>query len=124
MMKLKSMAASMLLLSVVAVSCDDTTDTIGQSLTDNVDKVKVLTDTFKVSTRSIKADSVYARSTTGTLGRIQDPETGAYVTGNFTTTFHVLDDVKKLPKDSLRSWRTRATLDYLFRTMRAILWQR
>ena len=106
MMKLKSMAASMLLLSAVAVSCDDTTDTIGQSLTDNVDKVKVLTDTFKVSTRSIKADSVYARSTTGTLGRIQDPETGAYVTGNFTTTFHVLDDVKKMPKDSLYSYQT------------------
>ena len=98
------MAALMLLLSAVAVSCDDSTDTIGGSLTDDTDKVQIVTDTFKVSTRSIKADSVYARTSTGCLGRLQDPETGAFVTGNFTTTFHVLDGVKIWPVDSLYTY--------------------
>ena len=35
------MAACALLLSMVAVSCNDNTDTIGQTLTDNMDQVRI-----------------------------------------------------------------------------------
>lgn len=73
-------------------ACDDTTDTIGQTLTDNMDHLNIVTDTFNVTTRSIVADSVLSRSTTGYLGKIKDPETGAYVTGDFMVQFHTLDN--------------------------------
>ena len=52
-MKLKSIAALVLLLSMVFIACSDNTDTIGQSLTDNLDHVQISTDTFTVSTKSI-----------------------------------------------------------------------
>lgn len=104
-MKLKNLAAVVLSISLVAVSCDDTTDNIGQSLTDNMDRIKIYTDTFNVSTRSIKADAVLSRTTTGTLGRIVDPETGTQITGDITTTFHVIEDGNTLKKDSLACYQ-------------------
>ena len=80
--------AGLLLASLFVVSCDDTTDNIGSSLTDNVDKLNVMTDTFKVTTRSIEAGPVLSRSITGYLGKVRDPETGAYTTSNFMTQFY------------------------------------
>ena len=66
-MKLNCLSVIVLLLSMVVVSCDDTTDTIGQSLTDNMDHVKIYTDTFTVSTQSIKAGPVLSRTVIVTL---------------------------------------------------------
>ena len=97
----------MFLVSATAIfaSCDDTTNDIGTSLLHNMDNLAVTTDSFVVSSRSIAADSVYSRATTGYLGRIKDPETGTYVTGNFMTQFHMLEDYANLfPKaDSIVS---------------------
>jgi len=86
-------------------ACDDTTDEIGTSLTHDMDNLDVTTDTFQVSTRSIVADSVYARTTVSYLGKIRDPETGSYITGSFMTQFHVLEDYENtFPKaDSIVS---------------------
>ena len=80
------------LCAFVMISCDDTTDSIGTSLTNTNDHLKITTDTFLVSSRSILADSVLSRSNTGYLGRIKDPETGATITGNFMAQFHVQED--------------------------------
>lgn len=88
----------MVLLATCLTSCDDTTDTIGQTLTDNMDHLHIVTDTFTVTTRSIVADSVLSRSTTGFLGKVKDPETGAYVSGDFMMQFHTLDNFA-LPAD-------------------------
>ena len=55
-------------------ACDDTTDTIGASLTDNMDNLKISTDSFRVSSRSVLADSVLSKNATGYLGRVKDPE--------------------------------------------------
>lgn len=84
----------MFLVSAAALftSCDDTTDNIGTSLLHNMDNLSVTTDSFIVASRSIAADSVFSRSTTGYLGKIKDPETNSYVTGNFMTQFHMLED--------------------------------
>ena len=60
------------------LSCDDTTDTLGNSLTNEADHFEILTDTFFVSTRSILADSVLSRNQYSYLGRIKDPETGTF----------------------------------------------
>ena len=78
-------------LMTAMTACDDTTDTLGSSLTDNMDNLKISTDSFRVSTRSFLADSVLSKNTTGYLGRVKDPETGAYVTGNFMVQFHTLE---------------------------------
>ena len=94
----------MLLVAVAMMTaCDDTTDTIGISLENNMDNLQVSADTFSVSTRSIVADSVYSRNTTGYLGRIRDPETGVYISGDFMTQFHTIEDYTFPSIDSLVS---------------------
>ena len=90
-----------ILAALILSSCDDTTNDIGISLTDNVDKLAIATSTFEASSRSVAVDSVVSRSTTGYLGRIKDPETDAYVTGDFMTQFNCLEGYQLTPKDSL-----------------------
>jgi hypothetical protein len=65
---------------------------MGNSLTIPVDKFTVTTDTFNVSTRSIIADSVLARSSSCYIGRLKDPETGSYVSCDFTTQLSLLEN--------------------------------
>ena len=65
-MKKAAFAAILLLASsCLFLACDDTTETIGTSLTDDLDRLTISSDTFNVSTRSILADSVFSRSTIG-----------------------------------------------------------
>ena len=82
-------------------ACDDTTDNIGGSLIDNPDKLTVKADTFQLSTRTIMADSVIARNITGYLGRVKDPETGNYVTGDFMAQLHPLSNYQIAAADSI-----------------------
>ena len=89
--------------SVILVSCDDTTNEIGVSLTDNVDHLEVSTSTFYARTRSVPVKSVVARSTQGYLGRIKDPETGAYITGDFMTQFYCMEGYTLSSIDSVAS---------------------
>ena len=88
---------------VAVVSCDEDTASMGNSLTESVDKFVISTDTFTVSTRSIMSDSVLARSTYSYLGSLVDPETGAYVSCDYTTRFNILESTAPylLPDDSL-----------------------
>lgn len=100
-MKLKHLAALSLLFSMTFAACSDNTDTIGQSLTDNMDHVQIYTDTFTVTTRSIEAGAVVSRTQTGLIGRIKDPETGAYITGDMMTQLHIPEGFYMISKDSL-----------------------
>ena len=79
-MKLKYLVGVMLTMFILS-SCDDTTNEIGTSLIHDMDNLDVTTDTFKVSSRTLVADSVYSRSTYGYLGTIRDPETGNVIKG-------------------------------------------
>ncbi len=87
----------------IAIACDDNTDTLGTTLINNMDHLEITTDTFILTTRSIVADSVLARSTTSYLGTIRDPETGEYITSNYMTQFHTLEDYIFPGIDSLES---------------------
>ncbi len=91
-MKIKQLAVFAFVGAMIA-ACTDTTDTIGNSLTDTTDRLDISTDTFEVSTRSIAVDSVLSRSIYNYLGHIKDPETGTYVTSNYTTQFTVLENI-------------------------------
>ena len=59
-------------LTIATVSCNDTTDTLGISLTDDADVVYVASKEFNVSSNSVAASNVVSRSRTGYLGRIKD----------------------------------------------------
>ena len=102
-MKYKALAT--VVLAAFLTACDDTTNEIGTSLLHDMDSFTVSTDSFNVESRSIVADSVYARTTTGYLGKVRDPETGSYITGHFMTQFHVQEDyANTFPKaDSIAS---------------------
>lgn len=102
-MKLKFLLGVAVASLLAFSACDDTTDDIGISLTDNVDHLEVSTSTFYATSRSVGIPSVVSRSTIGYLGRIKDPETGAHITGDFMTQFNCLEGYKVAPIDSIAS---------------------
>ena len=54
--------------TVAFTACDDTTDTIGSSLSNLTDAVEVGTASFDIPSNSIMADSVLSNSLTGYIG--------------------------------------------------------
>ena len=84
--------AGIVLTALAFSACDDNTDDVGASLTNRLDKFQIVTDTFAVSTRSLLVDSVITHSKYTYLGRIKDPETGAYVTSSYSTQFMHLEE--------------------------------
>ncbi len=84
--------AVLTLAAIGMTSCDTTTDTIGSSLNDNRDGLQISAQAYSVASRSIVADSVLSRNITGYLGKVRDPETGAYITGDFMAQFNNLED--------------------------------
>ena len=85
-------------------ACDEDTGSVGSMLTNDVDQLEVSSSVFKVSSRSVGAESILARSSLGYLGRIKDPETGAYITTDFMTQFNCLENYKLTPIDSIASY--------------------
>jgi len=83
-------------------SCDEDTLTIGNSLTNEGDKLNMVAEVFPyVTTQTLVADSVLTSSPTCYLGNVKDPETEAEVKSEFTTQFHVLEDLYVSPKEYL-----------------------
>ena len=105
-MRKEFIVACVLIACIGIVSCDDTTDTIGGSLVDNTDKLNVKADTFNVTSNTLLAENIIARTSTGYLGRIEDPETMTTVTGNLMSQFHVLSNYELPAKDSIVSHDT------------------
>ncbi len=102
-MKFKYLA-SLALATLIFTSCDDTTGNIGSgTLIDNSDNLNIVTDTFEVATRSIVADSVLSRNYTGYIGKVRDPETGAYLSCDFMTQFYLAENFEFPEKDSIKS---------------------
>lgn len=68
-----------LLLSALAYfGCDDNTGTLGMGMLPPTDGLKAEVTTFNVETKSILVDSVFAKTSTGYVGKFTDPEFGAY----------------------------------------------
>ena len=84
----KLIMAGIAMMSVAIFSCDDETTTVGNSTTTLADQFVILTDTFDVATRSIKSDSVMSKGSYTYLGRIKDPETGSYISSDFSVRFN------------------------------------
>ena len=89
----KWLMAGIAMLAIAISSCNENTEALGYSLTSDADRFSLVPDTFQIdSTKSIKADSVLARSSYCYIGCIKDPETGAYISSDFTTQFHLLEN--------------------------------
>ena len=89
----KWLMAGIAMLAIAISSCNEDTNTLGYSLTSDADRFSLVPDTFQIdSTKSIKADSVLARSSYCYIGCIKDPETGAYISSDFTTQFNLLEN--------------------------------
>lgn len=101
-MKLKSLLI-VLCAALAFVACDDETGSLGSSLTSNMDHLEISTDTFTLKTRSIAIDSVLAKSSVSLLGSIRDPETGEYISANYMTQFHTLENYALPSLDSIVS---------------------
>lgn len=98
---MKRLLFPLLILVAVFTSCDDTTDGLGATLIDISDNIDVTSATFNVKSESVIMDSVLSRSSIGYLGKIKDPQTGAYITSNFSTQFHTLSNYRFPDKDSI-----------------------
>lgn len=102
-MKIKSIIG-VAAIALAMASCTETTDSIGSSLSELVDGVDVQAQSFDVSSNSLVADSVLSSNSTGYLGRVRDPETGAYVTGNFMAQFFNLENYRFPDHDNMVSY--------------------
>ena len=88
-MKLKYLYT--LLLGTLLWSCDDTTSGIGDSTIAAGDSIPAGAAIYDVSTRSILADSVYAKTSTAYLGKYNDPLFGEF-TADFIAQFNCGDN--------------------------------
>lgn len=87
--------------AMAIISCNEDTAGIGSSLTSNTDKLEMSTGIYQASSRSILADAVYARNLECYLGKVRDPETGAYVKSEFTTQFNMLENYQMPEKNTI-----------------------
>lgn len=85
--------AAVVFAAMAISSCEEDTQSIGNSLTNDSDKLDMSTFTFKATTQTIVADSVLINSTGCFMGQIKDPETQAIIKSEFTTQFNILEDL-------------------------------
>ena len=75
-----------LLLALLAFyGCDDNTGTLGMGMLPDSDGISAQTKTFEVSTKSILAGPVYAKTSTGYVGTFTDPDPNGF--GNYKASF-------------------------------------
>ena len=85
--------------------CDDNTGTLGIDMLPDSDAISAHTTTFDVKTESFFADSVYAKTSTGYIGRFTDRKFGYYEAGfltqlNCTDNFSLPSVYKVTERDS------------------------
>ena len=88
-MKTKFLCA--LLAAIGWYGCNDSTPDFGKTTIHGNDSIPSGMSSFEVTTRSILADSVFARSNTSYLGRYTDSDFGEF-TADFIAQFNCTDD--------------------------------
>ena len=87
--------------AMAILSCSEDTDSIGSSLTQATDQLKISTGIYQATSKSMLADSVYARNFDYYIGQVKDPETDTYVKNEFMTQFNMLEGLKLPDKDKI-----------------------
>ncbi len=78
--------------ALVFAACDDTTSTLGQEVMPEGDRVEIKVDEYDVSTGSILAESLLAKTTTAYLGKYTDPYSQTIFETDFMAQFNCLED--------------------------------
>lgn len=89
-MKILRLLTVMMIAAITFAACDDTTENIGGSITNKVDNLSISEAVYNVTSQSMVPGPVLSRSNSGMIGKVKDPETGAYVTGDYMSQFGVL----------------------------------
>lgn len=92
-MKVKYLGALLLTATLTFFGCDDNTGTLGIGMLPGSDGISAHTTTFNVVTRSVFADSVFAKTSTGYVGRFTDSKFGSYE-ASFLTELNCRDGFK------------------------------
>ncbi len=82
-----------LLVILTFIGCDDNTGILGLGMLPDSDKLSVKTETFPVHTRSFLADSVFAKTSIGYVGKFTDPHFGFYE-ASFLTQINCTENFK------------------------------
>ena len=109
-------SAATLLLGMA--SCDDTTGTLGYSITPENDHILVDTATYYATSRSLRADSLLAKTSDVWFGRYTDPETNSVFAADFITQLNCVEggSVFPNPDDIKGNVSTRTELRLYFTT--------
>ncbi len=111
-MKLKYIGTLLMALAVL-FGCDDNTGSLGMDMLPTSDDMAAHTVSFDVETESVPAESVFAKTSTGYIGRFSDPDFGYYETSFLTaltcTENFSLPDVYKETEWDAQGNATRAT---------------
>lgn len=83
MMKWKYLGAMLAAITVFS-ACDEETGSLGMDMLPGSDEMSAHTVSYEVMTESIVADSVFAKTSTGYIGRFSDPDFGYYEAGFLT----------------------------------------
>lgn len=81
---------TLLLAALSLFGCDDNTGSLGMDMLPDTDGMSAHTTSFEVKTESFAADAVFAKTSTGYVGRFTDPDFGYYET-SFLTELNCVD---------------------------------
>lgn len=80
---------------LIAAGCVDNSGSLGLSMLPDSDGMKVNTKNFMVKTKSVLSGPVYAKTSTGYIGKFSDNEFGfGSYEGSFLTELNCIDDLK------------------------------
>ena len=82
---------TLLLAILTFYGCDDNTGTLGMGMLPDSDGMSSNTKVFNVTTNSLPADAVYAKTSTGYVGKFTDKEFGDYE-ASFLTELNCTDN--------------------------------
>ena len=109
-MKILRLLTVLVIAALTFAACDDTTEGIGGSITNNIDNINITSAVFPVATKSMVSGAVLSRNNSGLIGKMKDPETGNYVKGDYMTQLSVLPtfsvdtlDIKKANNGSIEA---------------------
>lgn len=119
-MKILRLLTVLVIAALTFAACDDTTEGIGSSITNDIDNINISSAVFPVATKSMVADSVLSRNNTGLIGKMKDPETGNYVKGDYMTQLGVLPTfsvdtvaIKQANNDSIEAYGCYLLISYI-----------
>ena len=118
-MKILRLLTVLAIAALTFAACDDTTEGIGGSITNDIDNINISSAVFPVATKSMVSGAVLSRNNSGLIGKMKDPETSNYVKGDYMTQLGVLSSfdvdtvaIKQANNDSIEAYGCYLLISY------------